>query len=41
MKDNAIKLQKKMWWSSNKFKIGVGLVIIVALIVLILLVASK
>ena len=39
MKDNAIKLNKQMWWSSNKFKIGVGLVIIVVLIVVILMVA--
>lgn len=30
-----------MWWSSNKFKIGVGLVVIVVLIIIILLVASK
>lgn len=39
MKDNAIKLNKKMWWSSNKFKIGVGLVIVVILMVVILAVA--
>lgn len=39
MKDNAIKLNKQMWWSSNKFKIGVGLVIVVVLMVVILAVA--
>lgn len=32
MKDTATKLKKKMLWSSNKFKIGLGLVIAAVLV---------